>query len=269
MYKLIGALVCGVIVILAGCKGKTNEDKVEDMLRNSPFFTSLGKFAEKSDKPTNPQGKGKGTPWPINIWSEVQEPTTDLDIDISAGKATVDVDIDWDVVMKVVYTDTDDTTYRDTVSKPAPQYHGNMSFYFEYDKKWELKELSLCPIASDSCGNLVSIDSVCVIDGADTTKIADPTQRLDVENWPLSFDAGNAVTVKCFVKDSASWAYLHARDSFSCHSFDDETNCWTYTGTPQVIGNHWIWVGLIYIKTVMDKEEPDRSYLWGVPYVVE
>jgi len=252
----------GLIIplLIFGCTATRNTDLISSKIESDPFFKALGKFSGEE----NLLGETKG---PISAWREVNDPTKEYYIHIYDGKADADLNVVWVVTLHVVYLTE---AIVDTVIKSAPNYNGDMSFYFERDGTWKLKELSPCVVKSDSLQDVLSIDSVLVrVNGEEPIRLVDPTATIPIESWPYTFNVGDSIDVMVWSYDSSKCiVMLHAPGAVR-HRFHYEDGKWIYRGFPKELGTHWAWIDVISKQSIYDRDAPDRSLVWGLPYKVE
>jgi hypothetical protein len=281
--KHLSVAMLAALILLAGCV-KPDKDRVDQSLRNNPFFRALGAVPGQSGSYTGHGGSFDGdTSWPIGAARAIHDPDVNYDINVSRPFADVDFQIAWPCTLMVVYTDIPDTSARDTVIKPAPKINGKMAWRFEFQgDSWKFSELSPCEAKFDSVLNHIRIDSLQVKarragQPLSFPTLANPATRLPVDSYPYTFRAGDSVDLKLWeTNDLGSsalvWAFLHSDPANFTSGFQYDTLAHSFYGTWIVnqVGNHWVWFEVVDLRgAILSKTDPDRSILWGLPYVVE
>jgi len=278
--------VLAVMLAVVGCTEMgSDRDRVDSALRDHPFFKAFGAVPDNGKQPPSGPCCDGDTTWPIGAWRDVSDPDVDYEIDVQHPYAYVDFHAHWPCTLRVVYTDIPDTSVRDTVVKPAPEFHGDLSFRFEFTgDDWELTDISPCDAEFDSAIGLMDIDSVQVSVRRGGTVIPYPT--LDntglqpVDPYAYTFRAGDTIDLKLWETHAPSvrfhWTYLHGPPEHDYSPFGYEPDpgywygTWTINPVQESDSENWAWFEVIDLYAAMiDPEGPDRSVLWGVPYIVE
>jgi hypothetical protein len=278
-------VVLAAMLATVGCNAlRSDQDRVESSLRSNPFFKSLGATSGGSRQPpTNPCDGD--TTWPLGAWRNVHDPDVDYVISVEHPFATVDFHADWPCTLYAVYTDLPDTSIRDTVVKPAPEFHGTISFRFEFTgDSWELRALSPCPATFDSALGLMALDSVEVSVRREGETVPYPTLDntglLPLDPYDYTFQPGDSVSLRLWETHAPEvdfpWVYLHGPPghNYSPFNYDQANGCWygTWTINPRQESSEarWVWFEMLDVgSALIRKTGPDRSVLWGLPYIVE
>jgi hypothetical protein len=274
-----------LVLAMTGCFTRNDEQKVDSEVRRSAFFRALGAIPHQSGSYNTGGGLDGDTSLPIGAWRAVKEPTVDYDITVEKPYAWVDFDIQWPCTLYVVYTDLPDTSARDTVVKPAPLISGRMSFGLEFTgNEWELRELSPCDAKFDSAVGVIQIDSIQVSARRAGQTVPYPTlagtARLPLFPYAYTFQPGDSVSLRLWETHGSlagfTWAYLHGPP---CHGYSpfqyDQTSgsfyeTWVISPQERTSGGNWVWFEVVDLNsTILEKEGPDRSALWGVGYIIE
>lgn len=275
------AMVALALLAWTGCK-QNDQVKVHDALNDHPFFQALGAVPAQSGDYTG-GGKDGDTSWPIAAARKIRTPDIDYTIEVNRPLAEVSFQIVWPCTLAVVYTDIPDTAARDTVLKPAPKINGVMSWVFEHQgDSWRLQQLSPCKAKFDSVLEHVRIDSFRVKvrragETFDYPTMTDPAVRLPVDSYPYTFQAGDSVDLRLWETNDLGangtvWAYLHSDPGSFTSGFHFDTLTTSFYGSWTVnhTGRHWVWFEAVDIEgAVFSKTGPDRSILWGLPYLVQ
>jgi hypothetical protein len=273
-------LFIGALVMFVGCSTESDFDRIDEALNDHPFFNALGVIPGPSDPYRTGQGGGDGdTTVPVAAWRVVPEPDIDYAIIVVGPKAEVPVILTWPCTLYVVYTDLPDTSIRDTVLKPAPEITGLMEMLFEFDgTNWTMTQIAPCDARFDSGFQHIEIESLQV----NVRRAGQPVEypslvnvfRQPLDPYAYTFQAGDSIDLRLWESDIVDlpWAYLHGRDGdgYDPFQYDSLSGSWYGTWVVNDTGNHWVWFEVIDINdAIMNKTGPDRSVLWGLPYIVE
>ncbi len=278
--KTAAILFIGALLMLVGCSTESDSDRIDQALNDHPFFKALGAIPGPNDPYRTGQGGADGdTSVPVAAWRVVPEPVIDYEIVVVSPKAEVNMVLVWPCTLYVVYTDWPDTSIRDTVLKPAPEITGLMEMLFEFDgTDWTMTEISPCDARFDSGFRHIEIESLQV----DVRRAGQPVEypslvnvyRQPLDPYPYTFQAGDSIDLRLWESDIVDlpWAYLHGRDrdSYDPFQYDSLSGSWYGSWVVSDTGDHWVWFEVIDINdAIMNKTGPDRSVLWGLPYIVE
>lgn len=272
-------LFVGALLMLVGCSTESDADRIDRALHDHPFFKTVGAIPGPSDPYHTGQGGDGDTTVPVAAWRVVAEPDIDYEITVVGPQAEVSMSLVWPCTLYVVYTDLPDTSIRDTVLKPAPEIHGQMEMLFEFDGTgWTMTEISPCDAKFDSGVGYIEIESLQV----DVRRAGQPVEypsltnvyRQPLDPYPYTFRTGDSIDLRLWEYDDVNlpWAYLHGRDAddYDPFRYDSVSGSWYGTWVVNDTGNHWVWFEVIDIDdAVMKRTGPDRSVLWGLPYIVE
>lgn len=279
-------IVLAVMIALVGCTEKSDEQRVQAAFEESPFFRSLGGVPASDD---GYQGKGGGldgdTTWPVGAWRAIRDPEINWEIRVNNPFAEVDFFIEWPCTLYVVYTDLPDTSIRDTVVKPAPEIKGRWSLEAEFDgEEWHLTEMSTIDAVFDSAVGMIELDSIQVAVYRSGEKIPYPTLtgtgRLSLNPYPYTFRHGDSLELRLWENHAPGlglvWSFLHGppRHRYSPFKQDPATGSWagTWVIDPAATDHEerWVYFEVLDLdQAILKKTGPDRSVLWGVPYIVE
>lgn len=271
-------ILFAVVLAFVGCK-KSDEEQVDQALQGHPFFKALGAIPGAGDPYTGHRPSDGDTSIPIQAWRNVPDPEVEYKITVVKPYAEVSFELTWPCTLFVVYTDLPDTTIRDTVVKPAPKIEGRMEAKFEFKgSKWEMTELSPCDAKFDSGRGRIEIESLAVAVSRAGQPVQYPTlrntNRLLLAPYAYTFKAGDTVNLRLWESDNVlfSWAYLHGphADRYSPFQYDTLNMSWYGTWVVNQTGNRWVWFEVLDLyDAIINKTGPDRSALWGLPYIVE
>ena len=282
-------IVLAVMMALVGCARRSDQDSVEAALQDDPFFRALGAVPQSGANGYQPDGvafSDGDTSIPVEAWRNIHEPDIDYEITVTRPYADVDLMLTWPCTLFVVYTDLPNTAIRDTVVKPAPEIGGDWSARFEFDgNDWQLIELSVLDAEFDSAVDVISLDSIQV----SVTRAGEPIEyptltsagRMSLDPYAYTLRVGDSVHLRLWETHAAgiefSWAYLHGppEHRYDPFALDPQNGSWTGTWvigrpTESTDSEHWVWFEVIDLDDdLFEKYGPDRSVLWGVPYIVE
>jgi len=282
--------ICLTIIVAAalmvGCAQKSDQDKVEATLQDSPFFRALGAIPSASESYTGHGLLADGdTSLPVWAHRAVHRPVVNYTISVERPYADVSFSLTWPCTLTVVYTDLPDTSIRDTVIKPAPEIHGAISARFELTgEEWHVAELSPCAAEFDSARGLMRVDSVQVSVRRNGQTVDYPTLsgtgRLPFNSYPYTFNAGDSVSLRLWETHETgvdfAWAFLHGPPGHWCSRFQyDQTTgsfygTWVISQQAERQETRWVWFQVADLNSaVLKKNMPDRAVLWGLVYMIQ
>ena len=278
MKKLI-ALIALLPILFAGCGKEGPADTPE--VGGDAWYEALGK-TPKNRAPAYEQYAKGDTNLPIDAWRIVGEAEVDYKLSVSGDEADFDMDIKWPDTVFVVYTDLPpDTTIRDTVIKPSPEFSGDLKFHYKVvDKEWKLVSLTPAAVRSDSAGNHVKLDSIkCEVLNRDATypTLSNPLALLScypIADYPYTFQKGDSVKLKVYASGTSErkfpLLFAPTGDSIpDLFNYDTQGGYWYGTWQTNATGHSWAWIDVIDIDIILDPDmKAARAVLWGIPYRV-
>lgn len=274
--KKILLVLLGTAIIF-GCGKKSDEDQVDVKLRTNGFFSSLGETAINTI-PVDYSSKAD-TIIPRDGWRSVQKPVINYKINISRGQANIPFSISWPDTLYMIYTNLMDTSFRDTIPKPAPFFNGNLTFYYDNASgSWEFDGLTPAEIQSDSAGDYVRIDSVTLEIAAAAAPIklptiTNPATKIYADDYPYIFEVNDSLVISVYgtgLPDS-SFAFLYAPSPDVIYPLSYSNGRWT--GAWKIKNSnpshHWAWIEMMDSRVILNHTvTSERSLLWGIPYKV-
>ncbi|MDD2889136.1 MAG: hypothetical protein PHE49_00665 [bacterium] len=279
MKKLFLLCLSAILILgIVGCGKKSNTGAGDDLPDN--YWTEIAVSAVKP--PTDTTTKKGDKYLPINLWRQPGTATVTAIPSIKGSEASISGHITWPDTLVVAYWDSTvgSTEYYDTVSKPTPNFTGDVTYYYKVkNNKWAFTGLTPGKIVSDSAGTYVNIDSIQIEvlgEGVKPT-ITSPTQLISAEDtYPYIFNVGDSIKITVYksgsLSDNSVVVFLHvpALDYTSPFAHISGTNKWEGTWVPKDAQARWAWVdvfdwGVLFNKT----QTSERDMLWGIPYKVE
>ncbi|MFA5032015.1 MAG: hypothetical protein WC614_03245 [bacterium] len=281
MKRLFPLCVSAILILgIVGCGKKANTDAGDDLPDN--YWTTIAVSAAKPPTDTTTKKGDKALSMPVDLWRHSGTATVTAIPAFNGSEASIAGHITWPDTLVVAYWDSTvgSTEYRDTISKPTPNFTGDVTYYYKVkNNKWVFTGLTPGKIVSDSAGTYVNIDSIQieVIGEAAKPTITSATQLISAEStYPYIFNIGDSIKITVYksgsLSDNSVVVFLHvpALDYTSPFEHIAGTNKWEGTWVPKDAQSRWAWIDVFDWGVLFDKAQAsERDVLWGIPYKVE